>query len=751
MFVVFSGANPYLEDKAHQTAIGVAHSMGEFPTYVEICRRLNLNMFVTKDFVRLPVKTALWENVEFMIETLVALRMETYQENRDVAITTVLSMNEPAGIFLLSNILEKCLEKYGQYLSEKKLEEILMLVNDFTSSIRNIGSFLPRKHKPRLVIHHRVANTVLYNLVRNGSSNIICKIYREFPPLKTLLFEHRELALRALIECIQSNHVDLAQFLIKEHEDQINSPESWSQLLIAATAADLPGSINLMKLILEHSMTDPNLVLDGDQSGQTNALFVCISKGNLEKVKVILESGKIFDLNIIQTKYDSLLQSAICSMNYSTTPSGRYYNDRRFEQFKCLTNDLDTSEEEDEVSAVRQIETNDENATKYATMNEIFDLLIERGANLKRIDSSYRSLLHYAVEKSNKYVVERLLSLGLDPSDPDRNWNLPLHSVRNIEIFNILKNHRTFEATIGARNKLGAKFFHLSLRSNASIDLCSKFIDIGIDVNESDDSGNTILHYLFSGSISLCEFLINSNANINLKNSQGYTAAYLAISHNFDIAALLLKQPSLDLFTLTNTGKSYLTQLTRVEDGNFHEIKIALETRKDELNRLIELYCNETDDNGVSNLFNSTNNNYLLELLIAQPHIQVNVETFKHHDQLLHKVRNNVKFAKFLVGKGLDVNKIDGFVRSPLTQALTVNHGENVEVVKYLIEAGANVDYRTWQGTTPLHVACVNFNLESIKVLLKAGADFNMKNDEGKIPFECLPIEYRSIVSNIFV
>lgn len=730
--------------------------MGEFPTYVEICRRLNLNMFATKDFVQLPVKNAVWENVEFMIETSVALRMDTFRENRDMAITTVLSMIELVGIFLLSNILEKCLEKYGQYLSEKKLAEMLMHVTDFSSSIGNIGcfsSFLLRNQKSRLIIHHRTANTVLYNLVRNGSSNLICKIYREFSRLKTLLFEHRELALSALIQCIRSNHMELAQFLIKEHEDQINSPESWSQLLIAATAAELPGSIDLMKRILEHRMTDPNLVLDGDQSIQTNALFVCISNGNLEKVKVILDSSKIFDLNIIQTKYESLLQSAICPMNYSTMPFGQHYFDRRFDDFKCLTNDLDTSEDEDELSAYRRIHTNDENTTKYATMNEIFDLLIERGANVKHIDSHYQTLLHHAVQKSNKYVVERLLSLGLDPSDPDRNWNLPLHSVSNIEIFNILQNHRTFEATVATRNKLGAQFFHLSLRGyNASIDLCSKFIDIGIDVNATDDSGNTILHCLASSSISLCEYLINSNANINLKNSHGYTAAYLAISRNFDIAALLLKQPSLDLFTLTNTGKSYLTQLTRVADGNFHKIKIALETRKEELDRLIELYCNEIDDiNGDSNLFNSTNNTYLLELLIAQPHIQVNVETFKHNDLLLHKVRDNVKFAKFLVDKGLDVNKIDGLLQSPLTQALTVNHGENIEVVKYLIEAGANVNYRTWQGTSPLHVACVNFNLESIKILLEAGADFNVKNGEGKLPFECLPIEYRSIVTNIVV
>lgn len=762
-FLIFSGANPFLKDNVHQTAIGAAHSTGEFPTYVEMCNHLNLNMFATKDFVRLPISNAVWENVEFLIETLVVLRIEKYQENREKAVRNVLSMNEIAGTFLLSNIGEKCLEKYGHHMPEQKLSKIIMLLINYTTQksdtvmrfIRHDYTIV--KEKTSRVIQYRTHNTVLHTLVRNGWNDEVREIYQEFPRLKSLLFEHKELGLSALIQCIQSDHVELAQFLIKEHESEINRPEHWSQLLIAA--AELPGSIDFLKLILENDMTDPNLVLHGDQYIYTNALFVCIAKGNLEKVKVILESNKMTDLNIIKGKFDvTLLQSAICSMNSTTIPFNVHdYHSRPSDQFKYCTNDLDTSEDEDESSDQRGIETNGENqpnATRYAIMNEIFDKLIEKGANFKHIDSSCQTLLHHAVNRSNKYVVEKLLGLGLDPLEPDRNGNLALHYLSDVEIFNILKNHKTFEESVTARNKnMGATILHICVRSkNDSVDLCSKLIDNGIDVNALDHAGNSPLHNsVMNQTTSVCEFLINCNANLNWKNKNGQTAAHIALSMgNFDAVALLFKQPTLDLFMLTNSGKSYLTQLTTINDCNFRKINASLETRKEQLDHLIELYCNETDDDGVSNLFHSTNNKYLLDLLIAQPHIEVNVEASKYNDLLLHTVRDDLKLAKFLVDKGLDVNKVDTHLRTPLIEALTVNREANVEVVKYLVEtAGANVNYVGWQGTSPLHVACVYFNLESIRILLEAGADYKLKDGDGKNPFERLPIEYRSIIANI--
>ena len=55
------------------------------------------------------------------------------------------------------------------------------------------------------------------------------------------------------------------------------------------------------------------------------------------------------------------------------------------------------------------------------------------------------------------------------------------------------------------------------------------------------------------------------------------------------------------------------------------------------------------------------------------------------------------------------------------------------EVVKILLEHGADVNFPTLHGETPLMRACKkNYNYEEIRVLLDAGADVSLKDKEGK-------------------
>ena len=53
------------------------------------------------------------------------------------------------------------------------------------------------------------------------------------------------------------------------------------------------------------------------------------------------------------------------------------------------------------------------------------------------------------------------------------------------------------------------------------------------------------------------------------------------------------------------------------------------------------------------------------------------------------------------------------------------------EVVRVLLDAGANPDVRQSGGWTPLHAAAKNGDLASVELLLAAGADAAARNDEG--------------------
>ena len=55
---------------------------------------------------------------------------------------------------------------------------------------------------------------------------------------------------------------------------------------------------------------------------------------------------------------------------------------------------------------------------------------------------------------------------------------------------------------------------------------------------------------------------------------------------------------------------------------------------------------------------------------------------------------------------------------------------DNIEILKYLIELGANVNIQFNYGCTPLFYA----SLETMKLLVEAGANVNDVNQYGDIP-----------------
>ena len=71
-----------------------------------------------------------------------------------------------------------------------------------------------------------------------------------------------------------------------------------------------------------------------------------------------------------------------------------------------------------------------------------------------------------------------------------------------------------------------------------------------------------------------------------------------------------------------------------------------------------------------------------------------------------------------------------------LHKALEGNH---VEIAKYLIEAGVNVNAKNNEGKTPLHRVVYQGNLKFSKMLIEFRADVNLQDRDGNTPFHCWP------------
>jgi len=58
----------------------------------------------------------------------------------------------------------------------------------------------------------------------------------------------------------------------------------------------------------------------------------------------------------------------------------------------------------------------------------------------------------------------------------------------------------------------------------------------------------------------------------------------------------------------------------------------------------------------------------------------------------------------------------------------------NMEIIRYLVEVGADVNDHDRCGFTPLFAACLYGQLDIVKYLVESGADINKKTDKGSSP-----------------
>jgi len=59
---------------------------------------------------------------------------------------------------------------------------------------------------------------------------------------------------------------------------------------------------------------------------------------------------------------------------------------------------------------------------------------------------------------------------------------------------------------------------------------------------------------------------------------------------------------------------------------------------------------------------------------------------------------------------------------------------DNIKTVKQHLAAGTDVDAKTAQGLTPLHVAAIEGHKEILKLLIAKGADVNARDWRGRTP-----------------
>ena len=92
-----------------------------------------------------------------------------------------------------------------------------------------------------------------------------------------------------------------------------------------------------------------------------------------------------------------------------------------------------------------------------------------------------------------------------------------------------------------------------------------------------------------------------------------------------------------------------------------------------------------------------------------------------------------LELVRFLIDAGADVNALDKWLDTPLI--IAAEEGD-LEIVQILVDAGADVNVQDRWLDTPLHIATEEGDLEIVQILVDAGADVNVQDRWGDTPLQ---------------
>lgn len=187
-------------------------------------------------------------------------------------------------------------------------------------------------------------------------------------------------------------------------------------------------------------------------------------------------------------------------------------------------------------------------------------------------------------------------------------------------------------------------------------------------------------------------------------------ASYLG---NYEIARYLVEEKKADINAENEYGWTALKYAS--DEGRLEIVKYLVE-------------------NGASvdaEVLTITKNLEIFEYLLERGNLNINSVGYLGMTALsLASIEyENLEMIKYLLEKGADINvkNEDGS-----TALMTASMYGNLEIIKYLIENGADINSKDNDDSTALIYASKWGNLETVEYLVKNGADINIKDIENK-------------------
>jgi len=230
-----------------------------------------------------------------------------------------------------------------------------------------------------------------------------------------------------------------------------------------------------------------------------------------------------------------------------------------------------------------------------------------------------------------------------------------------------------------------------------------KLLDGGLDPNAATKSGGTTALMMATPDVDKMRLLIDRGANVNARSETKYTALMVATQYGIHStpAVRLLLAHGADASQSQGKPQFNADPLFLAAYGGNAEVLPDLLKAGASLNGEMTLIGTSNSDA----ISGAVRHGYLD---VADTLVKLGAPVDRTDARITPLVKavlgDQVEMAKFLLSKGADVNHVDGNGMTPLLYAASIDFGSPA-MIDMLLKAGARTDMKTKEGKTALELA----------------------------------------------
>jgi ankyrin repeat protein len=364
---------------------------------------------------------------------------------------------------------------------------------------------------------------------------------------------------------------------------------------------------------------------------------------------------------------------------------------------------------------------------------------------LNEKDAQGHTALWHAIDQNDPAIVQWLLDHGADVEAKTRGGDPPLHWAVKKGHKDIVTLLLRYDAAIEAKGTT-CTALHTAVQEGHT-DTVILLLDQGAKIDAQDIVGFTPLHYAArKGHTPIVAMLLNKGAHIEAKGLFECTPLYDAIQGGHkDVVALLLdhgaiieardKEKSSPLhYAVMGDDKDIVllllangADITASATNGTTPFDIAA-TKNHDLAALLKKEMHQRAVVAARTLGQQP----LLDYLAGEGHQYINEKDKQGKTALQHAIaRHQLDVVRWLLDHGADKEVKDEDGLAPLHWAVKQGH---TAAVALLLDRGVNIEAKNNRVSTPLHFAAQGGHTDTVKLLLGRDADIEAKNNSGSTP-----------------